>query len=289
MLLLQTLLKKILLNPLPFFYIVLVIRFSRNSSNNIHRWTIEVLYLLLTGGAKASIHPKDTFDKLFPNKKCTKNQCKFTGYGGSAIDAHGISNFELTSGSLSFRHDFYVAHGFSLIGRGLRDKLQFAISINDTRLNPVHTCIPETRPGCILEQKFPKLFDSDTPCQAKNFLLSSAIDETITPVISKTRPLPFAMKDHVEKEGKQFCSLVVFQRCNKVDIDSASRHVASWRKKNGKSRICCDLREVNKEIKKDPHPLANIKSTRNSITNAKVYSKIDLSNVLPSSSSQFKH
>ena len=38
------------------------------------------------------------------------------------------------------------------------------------------------------------------------------------------------------------------------------------------------MREVNKAIKKDPYPLPNIESTINSITNAKVYSKIDLSN-----------
>ena len=154
-------------------------------------------------GAKASIISKDTFDKLFPNKKCIKNYSKITGYGGSAIDAHGISNFETMSGSLSFRQDFYVAHGISLIGLDILDKLHFAISINDTQLNRVHTCIPETSPGSILKQKFQKLFDSDTLGHAKNFVLSSAIDATITPVISKARPFPFAMKDHVEKEDKK--------------------------------------------------------------------------------------
>ena len=46
--------------------------------------------------------------------------------------------------------------------------------------------------------------------------------------------------------------------------------------KKGKIRLCCDLRVVNKAIKKDLYPLPNIESTINSITNAKVYSKIDL-------------
>ena len=123
------------------------------------------------------------------------------------------------SGSLSFRQDFYVAHGISLIGLDILDKLHFAISINDTQLNRVHTCIPETSPGSILKQKFQKLFDSDTPGHAKNFVLSSAIDATITPVISKARPLPFAMKGDVEKEGKKLCSLGVLEPCTNADID----------------------------------------------------------------------
>ena len=188
---------------------------------------------VVDSGAKASIISKDTFDNLFPNKKCIKNHSKITGYGGSAIDAHGISNFEIMSGSLTFRQDFYVAHGISLIGLDILDNLHFAISINDTQLNRVHTCIPETSPGSILKQKFQKLFDSDTLGYAKNFVLSSAIDATITPVISKARPLPFAMKDHVEKEVKKFCSLGVLEPCSNADIDWASPHVVSWRK-NGK-------------------------------------------------------
>ena len=67
---------------------------------------------VVDSGAKASIISKDSFDKLFP-KKSTK-QPKFTGYGGSAIDADGISNFEITSGSLSFR---------GLMGFDILDKL----------------------------------------------------------------------------------------------------------------------------------------------------------------------
>ena len=107
---------------------------------------------VVASGAKASLLPKDTFDKLFPYQICTKNQYKITGYGGSANDVHRISNFEKTSGSLSFRHDFYVAHGISLIVFDILDKLQYAKSITDTQLNRVHTCIPATSPGCILPQ-----------------------------------------------------------------------------------------------------------------------------------------
>ena len=85
------------------------------------------------------------------------------------------------------------------------------------------------------------------------------------------------MKNHVEKEVKKLCSLGVLQPCTNANIDWASPHVVSWRKKE-KIRLCCDLREVNKAIKKDPYPLPNIESTINSITIAKVYLVIDLSN-----------
>ena len=143
-------------------------------------------------------------------------------------------------------------------------------------MNRVHTCIPETIPGCILKQKFPKLLDSDTLGHAKTFVLSSAIDATITPVSSKATPLPYAMKEHVEKEVKKLSSLVVLQPCTTADIDWASPHVVSWRK-NGKICLSYDLREVKKAIKKDPHPLPNIESTINSIIISKVYSKMDFS------------
>ena len=118
-----------------------------------------------------------------------------------------------------------------MIDLDILDKLHFAISTNVTQLNRVPTCIPETSPRSMLRQKFQKLFDSDTLGHAKNFVLSSAIDATITPVISKARPLPFAMKDHVETEVKKLCSLGVLQPCTNADIDWASPHVVSWRKK----------------------------------------------------------
>ena len=111
---------------------------------------------------------------------------------------------------MSFRHDFYVAHGISLIGLDILDKLHFAISINHTQLNRVHTCIPETNPGCFFKQKFPKLFGSDTLGHAKNFVLSSAIDATIIPVILKARPLPFAMKTMSRRKLKNLVYWVSF-------------------------------------------------------------------------------
>ena len=70
---------------------------------------------LFDSGAKASILSKDKIDNLFPKKSALKTN-QNSGYGDSAINAHGISNFEITSGSLSFRNDFHVAHGISLIG-----------------------------------------------------------------------------------------------------------------------------------------------------------------------------
>ena len=117
---------------------------------------------VVDSGAKASIISEDTFNKLFPNEKCIKNHSKITSYGGSAIVAHGVSNFEITSGSLSFRQDFYVAHGISLVGLHVLDQLHFAIWINGTQLNRFHACIPQTSPRNILKQKFQKVFDSNT-------------------------------------------------------------------------------------------------------------------------------
>ena len=120
-----------------------------------------------------------------------------------------------------------------MIGLHILIKLHFAKTINDTQLSRVHTCILITSPGCILIQKFPKLFDSETLGHAKNFVLSSATDATITPVISEGRSCPFAMKDHVEKEVRKVCSLGVLQPCTNAIIDWANPHVVPW-KKNGK-------------------------------------------------------
>ena len=60
------------------------------------------IVFIVNSGANASILSRDTFERLFPSK----NQSKITYYGGSVIDSHGFSTFEITSGSLSFRHDY---------------------------------------------------------------------------------------------------------------------------------------------------------------------------------------
>ena len=98
------------------------------------------------------------------------------------------------------------------------------------------------------------------------------IKTTINPVINKTYPVPFALRDAVAKCIDEMLEAGIIERsvspyCNPLRI---------VKKSDGKVRVCLDGRELNKYLEDDHESPPIIEELMQQFFNCKYFSKIDL-------------
>ncbi|XP_077538135.1 uncharacterized protein LOC144150167 [Haemaphysalis longicornis] len=95
----------------------------------------------------------------------------------------------------------------------------------------------------------------------------------VTPVASKLRRLPLALRDPVSSELRRLEDNDVIER---VDASEWVSPLVVVRKKNGDIRLCVDLREPNKAIIIDGYPLPHVEELLQMFHGAVCFSKLDL-------------
>jgi hypothetical protein len=123
-----------------------------------------------------------------------------------------------------------------------------------------------------------KIFDSapdnftDIPLTTKLGKCSIRVNER-KPVFVRPRPIPHAMVGAVEKEIDEMISLGVIEPAN----SPYNSPIVLVKKKDGKSvRFCSDLRELNKVVIFDAEPITDVEHLFASLSQAKFFTKIDL-------------
>ena len=101
------------------------------------------------------------------------------------------------------------------------------------------------------------------------------IDESVKPVFCKARPLPYAIKDKVEKE---LDSMVEKEILSPVSYAEWAAPIVPIQKRNGGIRICGDFKvTVNKCSEKDKYPIPRIEDLYTKLAGGTVFSVLDLS------------
>ena len=122
-----------------------------------------------------------------------------------------------------------------------------------------------------LKAKYPKVFTGLG--KLKNFQLKLHVDESVTPSAQAMRRIPFSRKQKVVDKLEELEALDVIQKVNGP---------TSWinplvvEKPNGDVRICLDMRQANRAILREKHPMPTIEETLQEMSGAKVFSKLDL-------------
>ena len=112
-----------------------------------------------------------------------------------------------------------------------------------------------TNTSAEITSEFQTLFD-DTTGKIEGITVKLHVDETVKPIAQWRRCIPF----HIRKDVEQG-----LERLEKLDIIEKVDGPTPWLsptvivpKKNGGIRICVDLREANKAIKRERHPMPTI-------------------------------
>ncbi|PVD22378.1 hypothetical protein C0Q70_18188 [Pomacea canaliculata] len=132
--------------------------------------------------------------------------------------------------------------------------------------------VPIDLPSSHILDAYPVLF-SETQGNLPG-VVHLEVDPTVPPVTAPSGRVPHAMKDKLSKELKR---LTKRGEITPVDqpTDWVSRMVLAT-KKSGKLRVCIDPRPLNKALERERYPLPIMEDILPSLANAKLFSKLDL-------------
>lgn len=100
------------------------------------------------------------------------------------------------------------------------------------------------------------------------------IDRSVQPVAQRLRRLPFATLEKVDEKLKELLAKDIIER-----VSEPSRWVSPMViviKDNGDIRLCIDMRQVNKAIIRETHPLPTIEDIRWKLNGAVYFSRLDI-------------
>ena len=196
-----------------------------------------------------------------------KTQQRLMGYGGSPITLCGQIETNVTYDNKSVLHKFYVtdSNAVNLLGRDLCAKLGISILMPDNiHVNSIDRLKSE------FEHFLSDEFNSNVTETVNLKVLPDA-----RPIFCKARTVPVRMKELVKKEIDR---LVDAGKITKVFQSDWASPTVNVLKSNNSIRICGDFSAtVNKYLDPVQTPLPTVDDVITQVGNAKVFSKIDLS------------
>uniref|UniRef100_A0A0A9X8H3 RNA-directed DNA polymerase n=2 Tax=Lygus hesperus TaxID=30085 RepID=A0A0A9X8H3_LYGHE len=166
--------------------------------------------------------------------------------------------------------------GPPLLGREWFNKLGFQLSLGNSVKDP---CFynDESDSGMLtyLKNKFKKVFSSELGLfnKGKAHLEMKPGSE---PKFYRARPIPFALKEGVEKEIDRLVAQGILER---VDYSPYGTPIVPILKKGGEQiRICGDYKiTINPNLIIDQHPLPKIETLFQKVQGSNIFAKLDLS------------
>ena len=175
--------------------------------------------------------------------------------------------------------EFYITYGkaATLLGRKtseLLGMLRVGVSINSCKIkaNGPPEMPKHADRKAALKGKFPKVFQGLG--KLKGYQLKFHIDQDIHPVAQPVRRIPFSRRDKVNEKLEDLLKLDVIE---KVEGPSSwVNPLVVVAKTNGDVRLCLDMRQANRAIMREKHPVPTVEETLQEVSYAKVFSKLDL-------------
>ena len=153
----------------------------------------------------------------------------------------------------------------NLFGRDLFTKFDVHIVINPDRVSKIAPSV--------LEEFASYLSDDFQSCVSEPVHLNVSPDAK--PIYAKARQIPIRLKDSVKNEIDRLVNLGIL---TKVYSATWASPIVTVYKKNGSLRICADFSAtVNRYLDRINAPLVTIDEAIASVGNARVFSKLDLS------------
>ncbi len=108
----------------------------------------------------------------------------------------------------------------------------------------------------------------------KGFQVRLHVEDSVQPVAQPPRRVPFHVRKKIEEQLLNDEKLGVIEKTEGPTPWVSPVVVVP--KKEGKIRVCVDMRQVNKSIKRERHITPTINEVINDLNGAKIFSKLDL-------------
>ena len=217
------------------------------------------LSFLVDSGSGVSILPWDQYQAHFSHLPLQPAGVKLQAYGGTELPVAGVLRCDVESRGLSVPAPLYVVEGaVALLGRDLQKLLQVTVVHDST------VCAVADRPE--------DLEGTGLPC-IKGFVHRPRLTDGAGPVQQKLRSLPLALRDEVAAHLKELEDQGVIER---IDSSAWISPIVVSRKRNGKVRLCVNLRKVNEAIETSGYPIPEMEEMLNQLNGSVMFSCLDL-------------
>ena len=201
-------------------------------------------------------------------------------YGGTKVYPLGQFNCTIESrGKISHKPMYVLEGNCCLLSVEASVELGL-IKIADHVINSIDS--PEQRSkliGANLAKRFPKLSNgigkitepSGSPVQVKLH-----IDGSVPPVANKHVRVPFRLRKKVEAELTKLEELDVIERVEGPTPWVSPLVVAGKPKNPDEIRLCVNMKNPNKAIKRTRHPIPTLNEIKQQVSGSTVFSKLDL-------------
>ena len=200
---------------------------------------------------------------------------RVAAYGNSPLDIAGEFLADSTLGARTLPTLFVVIRGSGQILLGRPSSLAFGALV----LPDVHTAnaTQEVKPTSSsfrtsLEQKYPDVFNGVG--ELLNYETKIYIDDTVPPVAQRPRRIPFALQTKVQSKIRELLE---------GDIIEEVQGPTGWAspvvvipKSNGDVRLCVDMRQANKAVRRQRYPMPTVDETLEKVNGSACFSKLDL-------------
>ena len=150
------------------------------------------------------------------------------------------------------------------------------IKLNWSQIFPscqVNNVADDVRTHAYWQNKFPEVF-ADGLGTVVGTTATLHLKPDATPKFHRPRPVPFAMREAVDKELQRMEKEDIIER---VDFSQWATPLVCIAKKDGGVRVCGDYRiTVNQAINTDQYPIPTLNSVASILSRGKRFTKIDL-------------
>ena len=193
------------------------------------------LFMIIDTGAAVSILNGKLYKRHFSEYKLKPATVNLVNYDHSTLEVQGCFNTSLKYNDKTVDCNLYIANGPSLLGLDIFKALGLQIESKG-----IHTVKMGDVEGLL--QEFNHLFEGigcATKFQHRSELLPDAV-----PIAHKPRPVPFALQKELDQEIIALLNEGIIEEVGTTDWISP---IVLTKRKNGKIRLCVDLRSVNQK------------------------------------------
>ena len=226
--------------------------------------------LMLDSGASVNLIDETTYKEIYKGKEkpLTKARRQIYSYGSSSpLPLLGAIKAKIAAKSNSISATLHVVKGHSgnLLGYDTAQKLGLVKIVNQVTV--------KTSSQYLADGEFKDLFGGIGKVRGK--LVKLHIDPDVQPKQQPHRRIPFHVRKDVERELERLESLDIIERVTGPTPWVSPIVVVP--KASGEVRICIDMREANKAVKREKHLMPTIDDLVADLNGATVFSKLDLS------------
>ncbi|XP_023806938.1 uncharacterized protein K02A2.6-like [Oryzias latipes] len=228
--------------------------------------------LTVDTGAAVSILPLCIYEEKFKGAPLHQPTVQLVTYSRTSIPVIGCMEAIVHIQNLEKPATFHIVDsGTALMGRDLIAAFNLRIEGNAAYLPSTHfLSLPS---AALMECSVSQPAAPATLGCAVGFIHKVKVLQTAVPVRQKLRRLPFSVRSAVSEELNRLLSAGVIER---IDASPWVSPIVVTQRKNGKIRMCVDLREPNKAIVVDSFPLPHMEELLSALTGATLFSTIDL-------------